>query len=132
MPITVEKLPDEPIMFVKVTAPYTVKEDVPMTLAEVKRHLDAATEPLWNVADAREFHIHFTDLVAILSMITRGDLAVMRHPNLAGAAIIANNDMLRLAANSLGQRQYGGINVKSFTTPEEALAHVRSRISEKA
>jgi hypothetical protein len=131
MPITVEKLPNEPIVIIQANNPYSMQDDVVKAMHEFKELLDAAPAPLWDITDTRNFTIGFSDLVGLLGFITHGELGVVRHRNFAGTAIIANSEMIRMAGNALRQKQYGGISVNIVSTLDEALAYVRNQIKEK-
>src|SRR5438105_1255172 len=128
MPILIEKQPDEPIITVLATSPIDFKTEIPPAMREFIAILDQAAEPVWDITEARNLPINFSEIVAVLGIISRADIGVVRHPKLAGIALIADNDLLRMGMRALGQAQYGSVQVKVFATLEEAFAFVRSTV----
>jgi hypothetical protein len=132
MPVTIEKLPDDPIVLITARNPIDLKIDMPDAISRLQAILEASDRPLWDVTDALGFTISFPDLVAMLGTVSRADLGLVRHRNFAGIALAADSDLLRMGLNALGQAQYGGILVKSFATLDEAMAFARSEVAAKA
>jgi hypothetical protein len=128
MPFTIEKLPDEPIVFVTMSNPFDVKQDVPQFAHQLQAIFDAEPGPLWDVTDVRGLSVDFSDMVRGMSMVTRGELAVLRHPKVRRFAIVASNNLILIAAKALGQQQYGAIPVTICESLDEAFAVVRAEI----
>lgn len=133
MPADVRLLPDEPIIMVTLTDPFENKDHIPELNTRLREILDAAKEPLWDVTDLTQMKPPpFGEVVSGTAMMTRGELASLKHPKIAGIAVVTTNDILRLATNALSQAQYGGVKTTMYKSLDEALAEVRKQIREKA
>ncbi len=51
MPVSIEKLPDEPIVMVRITHPLDMGQDVPYLVQELGRVFDASPEQLFDITD---------------------------------------------------------------------------------
>jgi hypothetical protein len=130
MPFTIEKLANEPIVFVTISNPFEVKHDVPLFAHQLQAVFDAEDGPLWDVTDVRGLSIDFSDMVSGMAMMTRGELGVLRDPKLRRFAILVSNNLIMIAAKGLGQAQYGAIPMLICETLDEAFERVRSEIRE--
>ena len=128
MPFAIEKLAGEPIVRVKVSSPFDVRQDLPQLAQQLHAAFDAEEGPLWDITDVRDLSIGFGDMVYAMALMTRGELAVLNHPKLRRFVVIASSSLLLIAAKALGQQQYGAIPVMICETPDDALAVVRAEI----
>jgi hypothetical protein len=131
MTINLTKLPDEAIVIVEAGAAFKLRDDLPEFWWMLTPMLDAATQPLYIVADTRGINLPFGDMVAALGAVTRSEEAkrVNSHPMLGPRRLVADSELLRMAANALKQVQYGEQQVNIYATLEDALAAVRSELS---
>ncbi len=129
MSYTIELLPGEPILLSNIHADFNVGQELLEAVNQLTRMLDAADGQLYYVTKLENFSLSFGDMVQVLSRLTSGDLAFMKHPNLYKVVVVANNDLIRLGSNALSQTQYGGVRVDVFDSLEEALASVRDELA---
>lgn len=128
MPISVEKLSEEPIIIVKISGPVDLARDVPALSNKARSVLDATNEPIWNITLMEDLHLSFGEVVMALGMSTRGELNFLRHPKVREYMIIADDGVVQLASRALSQAQYGGLRVTMCGSLEEALRKVRECI----
>ncbi len=129
MPITVEQLPNEPIVLVRVTDPFDASLDIPTMLQEAGRLFDASKEPLFDITEVVDLKGSFSDLVTSLSMLTRDGSNVWKHPNVMGYAIVMDNTLTRVAATVLGKDRSTTVTVTK--TLDEALVLAREAIQKR-
>jgi hypothetical protein len=129
MPITVEQLPNEPIVLVRVTDPFDVNLDIPYLIQEASRLFDASQEPLFDITEVVDLKGSFSDLVTSLSMLTKGRSSVWKHPNVMGYAIVMDSTLTRVAASALGKDSATPVTVTK--TLDEALVVAREAIEKR-
>jgi hypothetical protein len=128
MAISVEKLPDEPIVLVRITNPLDVSRDIPYLIQELERIFDASPEQLFDITDTIGLNVSFGELVAGMAALTKGKSNVLRHPKVSGYAIVADSGLVQLGVSALGQVQYGNISAKVVTTLDEAFVVAREAL----
>lgn len=129
MPIKIEKMPDEPILQITAKNPIDPQIDLYNAIAQFEPALESAAAPIYFLGDARGLSLSFSELVGVLGTISHYGKAVFKHPNFAGLALVAENKILRMGVNALGQSQYGAVRVKTFATVDDALVYVRAEIA---
>ena len=127
--ITVEKLPDEPIVIVNFLNPFDVNVDISELYSKLLQEFEGAPVPLWDITVALDVKVDFGEIVKGLALLTKGDFAILAHPNAAGYIVVADNQLIKLSAAALGQVQYGSISVQVVGTIEEAHQIVRQNIA---
>lgn len=132
MAIKVELLSDEPIVIVYFQNPFDVPTDIPAVSQHLNAIFDAANQPLWNITVASDLQISFGQMVEGLALMTKGELSAMNHPNIGGRCVVANQALVKLGAEALGQAQYGGFKMSIAETLEQALDKVRTEINKQA
>ena len=131
MPITVEQLPNEPIVLVRATHPFDAKLDIPYLIREASRLFDASPEPVFDITEALELKGSFNDLVTALSMLAREGKLAWKHPNVMGYAVVVDSTLARVGASALGQAQQDRSTPVTVTkTLDEALVVAREAIAE--
>ena len=105
-----------------VGADFDLRVDTEPYLHEIQVMLDRMDGPTVYISDLRGFELNFGDLTALMSVVTRGDTAVLKHPNLRNIILVASSNMIKLGVSALGQTQYGGLHASVVPTLEEALA----------
>jgi hypothetical protein len=128
---TLERLPDVPAILLTFEKDFEFKRDARSIVDGLFTLLDGASEPIYDITDARQLDLNFTDLVMGLQLVTRGifnnDRPVLKHPNLKEVVFIATSKLTELAGNALQQVQYGGYRVKVFNNMDDALTYVKSK-----
>ena len=125
---TLEKLPGERIVVGIMGRQFTLSQDAADYLAKLKTILESSNEKCIYINDLREISINFGDMVTAMASTTRGDQAVLKHPNIQSVVLVANNPIIRLGTNALQQFQYGGIRSIASATLEEALEIARTEL----
>lgn len=132
MTITVEKVPDKPLVIVRFLDPMDVRVDMPPFIEELKALFDASPEKLYDITVATDLHISFGDMIAGMAMLAKGEANVLSHPNAAHYYVVVNSDLIRIGASALTQGQYGGLPVTICKTEEEAFAQFDAAIAQQA
>lgn len=127
MPITVEQLPNEPIVLIRVSNPFSADRDIPYLIQEASRLFDASPEMLFDITEAVNVKGSFGDLVTSLSMLTRDGNSVWNHPKVMGYAIVVDSALARVGASTLGKDRSTPVTVTK--TLDEALAVAREAIA---
>jgi hypothetical protein len=129
MPYKVEKLPDEPILVTAVINPFKVSEEFPLYVEAVVKALDEASEPLYFISDAVGLKVTFGDVVSGLAFVTKGKVTYVNHKNMRKMIAIADSDLIRMAVNAVGQKQYGEYVAQVYPTTEAALEDIRKELA---
>ncbi len=132
MSFRVELLAGEPILLVTVPEDFDVKNELPAAIERIREILDDSEEPVYYATDVHPFQMSFDDMMAALRLLTQGEMAVLRHPNIRAVLVTAGDTMVRMAAKALALVPYGGLSVKIFGTLDEVLAHAREQIGGQA
>ena len=126
---TVEKLPDEPIVYSWLSETWKADE-----LAAVAEDLlaifDAADEPPFYISNVENVSLNLEEIITSASLVARGGGSVLHHPNIREYILVTKAKLLQLAAKGLGSDTFGNLPVKIFETEDEAFAYARARITE--
>lgn len=128
MPSHVEPHFAERILFQRYVPPVNPEEDIPATIQAIIDFHQQVQGEFFVIIDARQFPVTFDVLVDALDLTRR---------NLAGIparfVVIGDNDLVRLAAEAIAQKQYGGFEAgKVFSTDEEAFAYCMEALRKPA
>jgi hypothetical protein len=125
--ITIEMLPDEPILLATYNNTFSFKEEGQIVQERVIAAFESASEPVFYIVDMREEPaFDFQEFLALTSQITRGQNALLHHPKMKENLIITQNNFFKVAARGLSADVFGGVKARIFDTLEEALAYARS------
>jgi hypothetical protein len=131
MSLEVELLAGEPILIVTFEEPFSVQDDVPIMLAEIKRSREQEPRQMVVVIDMSRVELDFPDLVYGLGVsaqqIRKEKAAGARMP--AKYVFVGSDALVQLAASAMAQDQYGGIGAQLFSSRDEAIAFSRSLIA---
>lgn len=116
---------EDSILLTVFDSSFDVGGDGQKLMSEMKHYLDNASSPLYMLDDFLNMKMSFGDLVSALSMATRGDIAIMKHPNVRKLVIVSTNELLRLGGSALKQAQYGGLQADIYPSVDEAIAAIR-------
>lgn len=131
MAVSVEKLPDEPIVLVRFSNPFIANQDVPYLLQELSRVFDASPEQIFDITDSTGLETSFGEIVTALAEVTKGDHNPLRHPKVMGYAIVADSSLLQIGAQAIGQVKYGAISATVVKTLDEAFVVARETIAKR-
>jgi hypothetical protein len=125
--ITIEMLPDEPVLLITYNNTFSFKEEGKSVLESVIAAFDNASQPVFYIVDMREEPaFDFQEFLALTSQITRGQNALLHHRNMKENLIITQNNFFKVAARGLSADVFGGVKARIFDTLEDALAYARS------
>ena len=133
MPFTVERVGNEPILLLALKEPLNLQEEIGGIFRTIDKHLSNMPTPAVVIHDFSEFHISFGDLVMGLQAQTKT-------PNAPGTltdershtCIIGNDDIIRIASDSLKQDQYGGLDVPIYESYDEAIQYARQWLAQRS
>lgn len=122
---TIEQLPGEPIILASFQADWDTVRDTDAALAIVNQILSAAQSPMFYIVDVTiEPRFNLDDLMFVSQRITRGQNAIMQHPNLREHMLVTHNPVMQRYSKALP----GSVKARAFDTLDEALDYVRSQI----
>jgi hypothetical protein len=84
---------------------------------------------MYFTCDMNTMKLTFSDMVAGLAMVTRGDMAVMRHPRLARIMVVSGSELVRIGARAMTQAQYGTLKVTVCDSIYDAHEAIRAEIA---
>ena len=124
--MTIERLPDEPIVKVTLLAGFDFGDDMVEGNKPSFELLDSLDNPVFWILDMRQAKLGLEQLISSASMMTRGERPLWKHPMIRQTVIVSNASMIQLAAKGLNSDIFGNIAVKVFGTTEEAVDYARS------
>lgn len=129
MPITYERLPDEPILIVATIGDLTVAgmQEIFARSAEIQREIGGV---LYRITDNTRLDVSAQDFINIIHLVQqagKGTPGSSADPNIR-AVLVADNRWSLLFREALSQPQFGGVFLPIFETLEQALAYVRVQI----
>lgn len=128
MSYTVERIDNEPIIYIRMLAPLDPMGD----LANLYRETDALTADIsgtiYRVVDWTEAQLTFDLVVELLDTQRRNNAPTApRSPRVKNHYIV-NDDWGRFMIESIRQAQYGGVQAPMFASREEALQEIRQAV----
>ena len=127
---TVEKLPDEPILYSWLSESWSPSE-LPTVSDELSAVLDAVDEPLLYISNIDNISLNIEEIISSASLVARGSGSVLHHPNIREYIVVTKIKLFQLAAKGLDSAAFGNLPVKIFETEEEAFAYARARVAER-
>ncbi|MBN1428557.1 MAG: hypothetical protein JXB07_09230 [Anaerolineae bacterium] len=129
MAIRVEKIENEPIIVYHWPEKLTSNQELREALEEATQYNPTIPDPvIWVIHNTGHLTIDFGTVVIALSTLTKGGPEGFNDPRIQIAAV-SQSELVRLAARSASQKQYGNWQVVIFDTYEQALAHVREDLA---
>lgn len=126
MPTTIEKLSGEAIVIIRVDTQDFSPESAQAFEGDLAKLLDSQSEPVFliNVLPA-DYSFDMDDLMEATALVTAQSY-LYHHANIKGMAAVTRSDTLKMAYDGLAAEAFGGLQVRTFATLEEAIAHARS------
>jgi hypothetical protein len=121
MPLTIEQLPDEPIVIITLYDPIRPRL-TPEEAEQFSTVLQQVGKKYCRITDFSHVNLSFSDMVLGLS----ADQS-FTDPNVLNLAV-GTQAIVKLAAESAGQTQYGGHPVEIYASLDEAVAVARQRM----
>jgi hypothetical protein len=128
MNYTIEKLSDEPIV-IAVNSAYLGPAEGQDFIAALVACLDAQTEKVYLISDVSAVQLNVNDLIEGASQMSRGQKPPFRHPKIIENVLVTTSGIAKLAAKGLSSPIFGGVQMVSVDTQEEALAYCRSKLA---
>jgi hypothetical protein len=127
---TVEKLPDEPIVYSWLSESWSASE-LPAVLDALAAIFDAADELLFYISSVGNISLKIEEVITSASLLARGTNALFHHPNIREILLVTEVKLVQLAAKGLDSDVFGNLPVKSFESEDEAFAYARAQIAER-
>ncbi len=129
MTVKIEQLSEEPIILYTYSNPYKANE-------EIQAVIDGATEltagipgTVYAIHDVHNVKVSFSELVSSMGTAIKSFRELK--PDFlerTKTILVGTSSLLKLAADSFNQVQYGELSVELFDTVNEALAYARGEI----
>jgi len=130
MSVTVEKLPDEPIIVATIQGHFDVAiaREIFQKSVELAEGIDGH---YYRVTDGRQMDISFGDMMKVVEEASRGEPGSTRDQSVT-VVLVGTGEMGKLFANMMKLRQYGGTPTPIFKSMDEALTHIRADMTRRA
>jgi hypothetical protein len=130
MAISIEKLPDIPVLVIRLPAGEEIANMPEEDLTHVKSILDGLSEPVYLIRDTTgsQIKISFELITTIANKLTR-QYQLMKHPNIIENIFVTQSRPLELALAGLRSPVFGSNKVQTMATYEEAIAYVREKLA---
>jgi hypothetical protein len=128
-PFQIEVLDQGRVIIGHFNASFRVADHAREYLQAVLQPLTDAPDGSYYITEALQFSVSFGDLVAGLSLVTRGETDITTQLRRHHMIMVVQNKLLEIGANAFGQSQYGGLNAQIYSTLDEALAVTRARMA---
>jgi hypothetical protein len=124
----VEKLPDEPIILVRLRPFEDAEAEVSATAAAVDALINGTDGPVIRINDFTGLDADFCELVLALVRETKGTPGTLSDPRIK-PVFVGESDPVALCAESARLPEYGKLDIPLFATLDEALAYARNGAS---
>jgi hypothetical protein len=128
MSVNAKRLPNEGIIVITYAAPFkgedviTANQKVSEIAAEIKGEI-------YRIADMRNVHIPWSELLTALQEATRRNTGTLRDSRIH-SIFVGTDESVKQAVDSLRQAQYGGIQAGLFATLDEAMSFARRQLNQ--
>jgi hypothetical protein len=126
MAVTVEKLPDEPIIIVTSVGQINVTM-MREVYAQIAAILDKFEPPLYRITDARNQETSFADMIGIIKEASKGMPGTTTDPRIRN--VFVGRDKFAMLARQAYVNT--GSTIPLFDTLEDALTHIRYELSKQ-
>jgi len=127
MHYVIETLPDLPVVVSRILPGYDVAE-MNVSREEVRKHLDAANQPVFYILDITQTEFNFDAILRASSMGARDQSSVWLHPNIRQVIFISELEVVHRSVAGMDSAAFGNFKAVTFRTFDEALDHIRSEI----
>lgn len=125
MPITYEKLPDEPIAILTYTNPFE-HEAMGPHFAQAAQDAEE-TAPLYVINDLSQLTVDFGAMMIGMRQASLGGPGTAADPR-TRHVLVSTEDIMQAAAEAMKQDQYGGLEVPIFASLDDAFDYVRGKL----
>lgn len=131
MTMTIEKLPDGPIIRATFHEPMDWHQDATDMLDRLIELRDATIEgcpKYYAIIDLSAVKVGISDIVIALAALRR--IHIKRRPDMpASVLLVGTGNFMQLVTQAVGQQQYGEYQVKMYMTMATALDDIRADIA---
>jgi hypothetical protein len=124
MPTVFKKLEDEPIVIVTLPIDYNLAAELPKLMPQYINLLNAATEPVYWVVDARNSSLTVEEIILGASLLARGEHPLYHHPNVREVIYVTSSQIMKLAADGMKGDSFGNVNIKMFDDLDQAMDYI--------
>lgn len=123
MPVTVRRIPNEPILVAVLTGlvDVPIMEELFRRSAELMQEFDG---PVYRITDVREADSNFAEMMGVIQGASKGQPGSTTDPRVH-AVFVGNNQWVQMIRTALHLKQFGGLNLPMFLTEEDALDYIR-------
>jgi hypothetical protein len=125
MPTTFKKLDNEPVVIVTLPKEYNLAAELPVQLPKYIGMLDAATEPVYWIVDARSSSLKVDEIIVGASLVARGAHPLYHHRNIRQVIYVTSSQIMKLGIEGLKDETFGNVNIRIFDDLDEALKYTR-------
>ena len=123
---TIEKMPNEPVIVMKVHEDYNPPQHMGEGAKALNRILDKSGGPVFFIQDLTRMKVDFEDIVVGAATIGRGNTAPFHHPNIRENIAVTQDPIIRMAIEGMATDVYGNVHVIIFDTLDEAMDYVHN------
>ncbi len=126
MSYNVTKLPDQPVLILKLLEDYDIARDFPKSYAQVSQFLETTDEPVYYIIDLSGTPI---DMNLILEGVNRTSVntrGTFRHPMTRGVIFVTPDPVAGSVAAGLSHETFGNIDARVFDSLDDALDYVQA------
>jgi hypothetical protein len=132
MTVKVEFIEDAPITVYHYPEKLESTLELKDAVIEGTNHNKEISDPvIWVIHNTSQLKINFSSLIMALVALTKEGPEGFDDPRLRIAAV-SSSELIKLAARSASQQQYGGWKVLIFDTYEEALTYAREDLKQQS
>jgi hypothetical protein len=121
MPTVFKKLENEPVVIVTLPSEYNLAAELPKLMPKYISLLDAATEPVYWIVDARDSALKVEEIILGASLVARGEHPLYHHPNIRQVIYVTSNQIMKLAAEGMKGDSFGHVNIKLFDDLDQVM-----------
>jgi len=123
MAYEIQRIDNKPIWVATLAEPYDSAKDAQGLDKAMADEIAGVEGKIIYIADMRKLHIRFGDIVTGLAEAFKSDSIVFFTNPRVVSLTVATDELIKMAAEAVKQDQYGGIDIKTFATVEEAIAY---------
>lgn len=129
MTFTIEWLPDEPILVVRGSNMLTADAFRQM-FAQVNEQVKSISGRVYRIADYSQATSSFMDIMQAVKIASSGAGGTTSDPRIQ-SIYVGTSQWISLARTALQQPHFGGIQVPTFHTMEDALTYARMQLAQE-
>lgn len=121
MSVDINILQEEPVILFTIQAPIDGENDARVTSEKAIEFAEELGQPVYRIVDFSQVDVTFTDIV--MGMSAGAGVPA----DLVQTYMVGSHALVKLAAESSAQEQYGGIQVYLYASVDEALDDIRAQ-----